>query len=192
MRQTNCSKNGRWAEEGSDEKKLPLCSSRPRQASRFERNQSGQKTTITLNPLLTIAEFRDLLCVAASNITSGRCGDKSGKMSSLLDISRCWGQGAKAAEDGVDPKMQDFFSQTLIYNLNRLITQREPADAAAAGTVQPVEPLSHECLQHPADGAPDVLTQPLFQTNTTSSSSTTSTISIAICIISSSLTFILS
>ena len=44
MRQTNCSKNGRWAEEGSDEKKFPLWSSRPRQASRFERNQSGQET----------------------------------------------------------------------------------------------------------------------------------------------------
>ena len=100
-----------------------------------------------------LAEFRDLLCEAAANITSGRCESEKidNTVASALDPStrHCWSHDkVNVAVPSDDTDMVDFYGQTLIYNLNRLITQR----ASLRGVDDnPVEAITPSCLKMPID-----------------------------------------
>ena len=101
-----------------------------------------------------MTEFRDLLCAAAANITSGRCeSDKKtdNTVASKLDpVTRthCWShEKMDIAVPSDETDMIDFYGTTLVYNLNRLITQRTTngRDDNQAETITP------SCLKLPSD-----------------------------------------
>jgi len=104
-----------------------------------------------------LGEFRNLLCEAASNITSGNCGFGTSvgidTVASNLDpngraITQCWNHDeVNVAVPTESSAMVEFFGQTLIYNLNRLITQRGGSENSATSTVDPITP---DCLR-PSD-----------------------------------------